>query len=349
VTLKYCITGGSGFIGHYFCEVLAAEGAHVTILDLIDPPADAPHDRFVKGDVRDPAACRDAMEGCDRVLHLAAAHHDFGIERETYFEVNEGAAKIISDVTDELGITSICFFSTVAVYGEAPEPRTEETTPAPNSPYGESKLAGEAVFKKWTEKGGGRRCLVIRPTVTFGPRNFANMYTLIDQIHRNRFLLVGQGRNIKSLSYVENIQEATRYLWSLADRPQFDVVNFIDKPDLSSMEITKAVYDALDKPLPKLHIPMWFARTLAIPFDIVIALTGKNLPVSSARLKKMFSTQTKYEADRLVASGYTPSIPLRDGIKRMAKWYLEEGRDQTPDWHQPPAKAVMRQGEPVAS
>jgi nucleoside-diphosphate-sugar epimerase len=340
-TVKYCITGGSGFIGSYFCETLAAAGHHLTILDLIEPPPGTPHDRFVKGDIRDAAACREALEGCDRLLHLAAAHHDFGIERATFFDVNEQGARVLCDAMDAHGVESVCFYSTVATYGEIPEPRHEDSHPEPVSPYGESKLAGEGVFKEWVERAEGRRCLVIRPTVTFGPRNFANMYTLIDQIHRGRFLIVGKGTNIKSLSYVENIVQASLFLWDKDDRPAHDVVNYIDKPDLTSIEITTAVCESLGRKLPP-RLPFWLVRLMAIPFDLVIALTGKNLPVSSARVKKMFLAQTKYEADRVLASGFEPDATLREGIDRMVKWYLETGKDEEAEWHQPPAEPVMR-------
>jgi nucleoside-diphosphate-sugar epimerase len=338
--VKYCITGGSGFIGRYFCERFAASGDEVVILDLVEPTPDTPHARFVKGDIRDPDACRDAIAGCDRLLHLAAAHHDFGIEHDTFFAVNEEGTRVLCEAMDGAGVRAACFYSTVAVYGDAPEPRTEETTPEPVTPYGQSKLAGEQVLQTWTEQGDGRRCVVIRPTVTFGPRNFANMYTLIDQIARRRFVLVGRGENIKSLSYVENIVDATLYLWGKDDRAAFDVVNFIDKPDLCSLEIASEVYLGLGRRVPKLHLPMWFVQMLALPFDIVIAVTGKNLPISSARVKKMFAAQTKFEADRLIESGYEPAVPLRDGIRRMVDWYVAEGAKQDAVWHQPPAEVV---------
>lgn len=341
--MRYSITGGSGFIGRYFCEALAAAGHAVTILDLIDPVAGAPHARFVRGDVRDPAACRDAFAGCDRVLHLAAAHHDFGIERETFFDVNEHGAGVVCAALDAAGITEVCFYSTVATYGDTPEPHHEDSPTRPVSPYGQSKLAGEDVFRKWTQKGEGRRCLVIRPTVTFGPRNFANMYTLIDQIDRGRFLLVGKGDNIKSLSYVENIVEATLALMGRADLPAFEVINYIDKPDLTSMEIARTVYDALGKK-PGMRVPYGLVRLLAVPFDVVIALTGRNLPISSARLRKLFLDQTKFEADRIHDRyGFVASVPLREGIRRMVKWYQAEGKHQKAEWHLPPKQAVMRE------
>ena len=216
--MKYCVTGGSGFIGSYVCETLRARGDEIVILDLVDPPAINVHDRFVKGDVRDPAACRAAVEGCDRIIHLAAAHHDFGIAEKTYFDVNEGAAHVLCDAADTAGVPSISFYSTVALYGDAPGRLHEETVPQPNSPYGASKLAGEKVLKAWTERGGDRTSLVIRPTVTFGPRNFANVYSLIRQIHGKKYVTVGKATNIKSLSYVENIIGATFFLLEKSGR-----------------------------------------------------------------------------------------------------------------------------------
>jgi nucleoside-diphosphate-sugar epimerase len=338
--VKYCITGGSGFIGGYFCQTLAAAGHELTILDLIDPPPGTPHHCYVKGDIRDADACREALRGCDGVLHLAAAHHDFGIEHDCYFSVNEAASQVLCDVMDELGLRSICFYSTVAVYGDAPEPHHEEAPCQPNSPYGASKLAGEAIFRTWTEKGDGRRCLVIRPTVTFGPRNFANRYTLIRQIHRGRYFIVGKGENIKSLSYIENIVDASLYLWDRSDLPAFDVYDYVEKPDMTSIRITQTVYEALGKKMPAFRFPMWLALLGALPFDIVIALTGKNLPISSARIRKMCSVQTKFEADKVLKAGFKPKVSLAEGIHRMVNWYVAEGKDQSADWHQPPTEIV---------
>ena len=202
---KIVITGGSGFIGAYFCRLLKKRGDEVVILDLVEPSEISPCDRFVHGDIRDASAVHDAFEGCDSIIHLAAAHHDFGIEEETYYTVNEGGLEVMTSVMDELGMKDIVFYSTVAVYGSAPPPLTEETRPEPESFYGKSKLAGEKVLEQWITKGEGRKCLVIRPTITFGPENFANMYSLLRQIESGKFFFASGSNNIKSLSYIENI------------------------------------------------------------------------------------------------------------------------------------------------
>ncbi|MEM1165373.1 MAG: NAD(P)-dependent oxidoreductase [Planctomycetota bacterium] len=347
--MKILVTGGSGFIGSYFYDLLLEDGHELVILDLIEPGFDAPRATYLKGDIRDHAAVRGAMQGCDYLLHLAAAHHDFGIERPTYFDVNEQGMAVLAEVMDELGVRKCCFYSSVAVYGDAHEPHHEDSGKQPNNHYGESKLAGEVVLKQWAEKGEGRSAIVIRPTVTFGPRNFANMYSLIRQIDSGKFVQVGKADNIKSLSYVENIIRATTFLMARQhELPPFDIYNYIDKPDLTSSRITEVVYEALGKKKPGFAVPMWLAQLLALPFDIVIKLTGKNLPVSSMRIKKLFAARTKFESDKILAAGFEPPVPLEEGIRRMVKWYQAGGKDQEAVWHLPPAEVVRAENKPIA-
>jgi len=338
--VRFCITGGSGFISSYFCERLSAEGHQVTLLDLVEPPAGIPYDRFVQGDVRDADACRAALTDCDTLLHLAAAHHDFGIPDATFYDVNEHGGRVLCDVLDELGIRSACFYSTVAVYGNSPPPHDENAIPEPLSPYGASKLAAEEIFRDWTEKGDGRRCVVIRPAVAFGARNFANMYSLMRQVYTGWFVFIGPGRNIKSLTYVENLVDATLYLMKKEDLPPFDVFNCIESPDFTSRQIADEIFRGLGREPTRWRLPLWMGLAAVLPFDLVIRLTGRNLAISGERLKKFFKVQTKFESEKLRLAGFEPKASLRDGIRRMAAWYVEQGRHQSAEWHLPPDEVV---------
>ena len=346
------ITGGSGFIGGFFHRELIARGHRVVNLDLIDPTGPVAESAFIKGDVRDPDAVTAALnhfdKPVDRVVHLAAAHHDFGIDHDTYYDVNENGARVLTEQMDRAGVSDLTFYSTVAIYGNAPAPVTEDSPKDFFNPYGGSKWAGEKVFIAWCDKGANdrgaqRRCLTIRPTVTFGPTNFANMYSLIRQIDSGKYLQFGPGTNIKSLSYVENIVDATLYLWDYNGRANYDAYNWIDKPDLSSAGIAEVIFKSLGKPAPRNHLPLWLGLLAGLPFDIVIKLTGKNLPISTARIMKLFVAQSKYEADKVLATGYTPKTSLAEGIDRMVRWYLERGKNETAEWHQPPAEIVKGQ------
>jgi len=335
--MKACVTGATGFIGYQLVQRLVAAGYSVTGLDLIPPQEGQTLPNFVHGDIRDPAAVRRAIAGADAVYSLAAAHHDFGIDQATYFAVNQTGSQVLCDELDRAGIRRVCWYSSCAVYGDCPAPRDEAATPKPNGHYGASKLAGEHVFHAWVDKGDGRSALIIRPTITFGPTNVANMYSLIRQIASGRFVIAGQASNYKSLSYVENLIDATLYLW---DRgfTGFELFNFVEKPDLTSRQIAQAVGDALGKASPGPTLPMPVVLALALPFDAVTALTGKDLGVSSMRVRKLFAQETRFEADKIAAAGFRSKVPVTEGIARMVRWWRDAGSKAEPKWRQPPAQ-----------
>jgi nucleoside-diphosphate-sugar epimerase len=335
------VTGGAGFIGAYLCERLAARGHPITVLDLAPPAAGAPVARAVVGDVRDPATVRDALAGCEAVFHLAAAHHDYGIAERTYFDVNEGGARVLCAAVDAAGVREVCFYSSVAVFGDAPAPHHERAPTAPTHPYGASKLAGERVFAEWAGRGEGRRVLVIRPTITFGPGNVANMYALIRQIRSRLFARVGPGSNVKSLSYVENLVDATLYLWNLPDRPAYDTYHWVEKPDWTSRQIVDGIRAALGRGPSRAGIPLPLALALATPFDLLARLTGRHFPISRARVRKLAGDHTQFEADKARAAGFTPAVTLDEGVRRMVAWFLHEGR-HAPAVHRLPPAAVVR-------
>ncbi len=336
--MKILLTGATGFIGTWAAQRLARDGHSVVGMDLIAPETgqSLPLARFVQGDIRDVKSLREAMNGCDAILSLAAAHHDFGIERETYFDINEGASQLICDTADALGIKRICWYSSCAVYGDSPAPRDESAAPQPNNYYGSSKLAGEVVFQKWAAKGDSRSCLCIRPTITFGPGNVANMYSLIRQIASGRFVIAGTPTNIKSLSYVENLIDATMWLW-LRHGAGFDIFNFVEKPDLTSVQIAEAIASGFGRKSAGVRLPMWLVRLLALPFDIATKLTGRDFSISTLRVKKLFVWETRFESEKLKQTGFQTPLSVRDGLRRMVEWYEQGGKNLPIKWRQPPS------------
>lgn len=330
------VTGGAGFIGRHFRRRLAGAGRLARTIDIRPPDQLEAGEVAVVGDVRSRDALREALVGADAVLHLAAAHHDFGIDRGTFFSVNEDGAQALCDVMDELAIRSVCFYSTVAVYGSEAENPGEATPCRPDSAYGESKLAGERTFTEWAARGDGREVLIIRPTVTFGPGNFANMYTLIRQIASRLYIPVGAGTNRKSLVYIENIVDATLALWANGDGEGVRIYNAVDKPDLTSRQIAETIYRGLERSPPWLGVPMWAALAAAKPFDAAIALTGRNLPISSQRIRKFADSSTVFSSEKLDATGIERRVPLEVGIERMVAWYSDEGRHRPVDRSIPP-------------
>lgn len=315
--MKILLTGGSGFIGSHFHNAIANE--NLINLDLNNPLFSC-RSTFVKGDIRIRDDVRKAFEvgNVDSVISLAAKHHDFGIGHDEYFDTNETGTQVLCDVATEFGIKKIIFYSSVAVYGMREEVSNEILEPRPDSPYGASKLAGEKVLQKWAAEDATRQVVIIRPTVVFGANNVANMYNLIRQIDSGLYFHLGKAGNIKSIAYVENLVRATLYLKERM-KPGVAIYNYADEPQLTSRIIGNTIADALGKKI-YLNIPRWLGISIGLPFDLAIKLTGKNLPVSSSRIKKL-GTSTHHSARKIFLEGFKPEYSTLDGLKKMVHWY----------------------------
>lgn len=338
---KVLVVGSSGFVGSHVEGLLTSLGVQVARFDLYPDPH-AGRETTI-GDVRNVDALIGAMRGCTAVLNLAAAHHDFGIGTATFESVNVGGARAICAAMEYHGITNLCFYSSVAVYGEHPEPPDEHTAPAPVNDYGRTKLAAEAVYRRW-EAAGERRALIVRPAVVFGPRNYANLFKLIRQIDRRRFFPVGAGTNHKSMCDVANLLEAIGFLWTAPPRQpagEDEVYNYADKPDLSSKDVIGLVYEGLGRTPPRMHLPLGPIMLAARPFDLVARATGKDLPITSARVQKLSDAETAFEAARIRRVGFRPSRTLPEAITAMVQWYRQEGRHARPVVHLAPSDVQL--------
>ena len=140
----------------------------------------------------------------------------------------------------------------------------------------------------------------------------------------------------------ENVEVEIEYQQSLHyEAGGFELFNWVEKPDMTSATISQTVARALGRKGVR-KFPLGLALLMAKPFDVVIALTGRNIPISSARVRKLFVDQTHFEAEKARQAGFTPSISLEEGIERMVEWYQAGGRDESAQWHQPPAEVVRR-------
>lgn len=313
------ITGGSGFIGSHFHRAISE--ADIINFDL-EPPSFGQKSIFVQGDIRIQSDLEKALVGnkIDTIISLAAKHHDFGIGHDEYFDTNEEGTRILCKVAGDNEIKRIVFYSSVAVYGIREEITTERTSPNPDSPYGASKLAGEKVLVDWASQDASRTVLIIRPTLVFGSNNRANMYNLIRQVDSGAYFHLGKANNIKSIAYVENLVHATLFLMERV-KSGVTIFNYSDEPQLTTREIGDAIAKGLGKKIG-LTIPKSIGVLAGLPFDLAIKVTGKNFPISTARIKKL-GTQTYHSAEKIMKAGFKPTYTTLEGISKMVAWYKE--------------------------
>ena len=245
------VIGGSGFLGSFIFRELRRSGVPSLCLDISPPSADT---QFIDFDVTSPSS-PDFSTRFDAVINLAAVHRDDIKPLSKYHEVNVDGARNVCDMAVSAGVGTIVFTSSVAIYGFAPANTDENGEPNYFNEYGKTKYLAEQVYLDWHAQDPSNRTLVIvRPTVIFGPGNRGNVYNLLRQIASGRFAMFGNGRNVKSLAYVENV--AKFLVHCVGEKPGVHVYNYIDKPDLSMNQLVQVARKTLfDKSGVGLRMP----------------------------------------------------------------------------------------------
>jgi UDP-glucose 4-epimerase len=176
------ITGGAGFIGSHLADRLMAEGWAVTVLD--DFSSGRPENlaqahgrqlRIIEGSVADAAAIDEAIEGCDRVYHLAVqcVRRSLGNPMQNH-EVNATGTLRVLEAARRHQVQRFVYCSSSEVYGNCGVERLTESAPClPVTVYGAAKLAGEHYTNAYWQTYG-LPTIVVRPFNAYGPRAHEN-------------------------------------------------------------------------------------------------------------------------------------------------------------------------------
>jgi nucleoside-diphosphate-sugar epimerase len=313
--LLITIIGGSGFVGTRLTTRLLAGGHTVKIADKNDSQK-YPNLR-VFADVREPETLEMAFIGSDIVINLAAEHRDDVMPKSLYDDVNVAGAENVCNVCTKLRIKKIIFTSSVAVYGFAPVGTDETGKNNYFNDYGRTKWLAEEKYRKWLVSNSENALTIIRPTVIFGEQNRGNVYNLLRQIASGKFLMVGNGENVKSMAYVENVAAFIEY--NLNNGLGEHLYNYIDKPDFDMNTLVIEVNQILGKSEKMFHWPYWLGYLGGLCFDLLAFILRKKLSISSIRVKK-FCSNTMFEAANIKKTNFIAPIALLEGLKNTIKY-----------------------------
>lgn len=317
------VTGSSGYIGSRLAERLQETGHTVVGVDRDAEGGPKNLHRFVQGDLANADVRARALDGVDAVMHLAAAKDDWGISDETFFFENlEVTQRLIADAR-ERDIHDWVFYSSVAAIGPGDEPRTEDSPLRPEGAYGASKAEAESLFEEYAEEVPEMSCVILRPSVVFGPGHFSytNVHRLIEAIRGGRFLMVGDGQAIKTTSYIENVIAATLYLWKRRETGVQTYI-YVDEPVRTTEALVEDVYRLLGKRRPGFRIPLDLATSIARIADVAADWTGINFPITAARIEK-FNTSTNYDASAIREEGFEQPVGIEAALRKTVHWHLE--------------------------
>ena len=220
--MKVLVTGGSGFLGINLIRYLRTKGVdEIRVLDIADfdyPEQSEPWLKFLKGDVRDVAAVERSVEGCDVVVHCAAALPLYS-EEDIYTTEVDGCRNVLA-ACRKFGCDRMIQISSTAVYGVPKKHPIYETDPIVGvGPYGHAKIEAEEICRAAIKEG---YCVsIIRPKSFIGPERLGVFALFYDWAYTGHgFPMIGSGQNRYQLMDVDDLCGA---IWSAMTYPK-DVV-----------------------------------------------------------------------------------------------------------------------------
>jgi NAD dependent epimerase/dehydratase len=315
------ITGADGFIGSHLTEALVRHGYKVRAfvlynsfgswgwLDHCAPDVKGQFEVFA-GDIRDPHGVKEAMKGCDAVLHLAAliaipySYHS----PDTYVDTNIKGTLNVLQASRELGVKKIIHTSTSEVYGTARfVPITEEHPLQGQSPYSATKIAADQLAYSFYTSFG-LPVVTVRPFNTYGPRQSARAVipTIITQIaNGERRIKLGAVAPTRDFNYVDDT--VAGFIAALnSERGIGEVINLGSNFEISVGDTALAIAEVMGA-------------------SIEIITDDQRLRPEKSEVERLWASNTK--ARELL--GWTPQYGSRNGFL--------QGLAKTVDWFSTPA------------
>ena len=204
--MRVLVTGGSSLLARRTAEALLARGDEVVLFQRGEAPIDAPQ---VRGDVRDADLVRNALDGCDAVVHAAAKVGIVG-SWEEFRSINvDGTANVIA-VARELGLSRLVYVSTPSVshaghslVGALADPPVTGRTDAH---YAESKAMAERLALG--AASDALPVVAIRPHLVWGPGDTQLVGRIVERARAGRLALVGGGTALIDTTYIDNAASA---------------------------------------------------------------------------------------------------------------------------------------------
>jgi len=322
---RILVTGADGFIGSHLTEELVRRGHQVRAfvyynsfnswgwLDHSEPEIKKSLD-VVAGDVRDPFGVKQAMEGCDVVMHLAALIAIPYSYRSpaAYVDTNVMGSLNIVQAARELGVEKVVHTSTSETYGTALYVPIDEDHPLQGqSPYSASKIGGDQIALSF-QKSFGTPVAVARPFNTYGPRQSARAVipTIITQIASGmREIKLGALHPTRDFNYVKDVVEGFIAM-AESDASIGEVINIGSNYEISIGDTAKLIAEVMG-------------------VEVKITCENERLRPEASEVERLWASNEK--AKRLI--GWSPEYGGLDGFRR--------GLSETVEWFRDPSNLSL--------
>ncbi|WP_339480642.1 NAD(P)-dependent oxidoreductase [Pseudomonas sivasensis] len=313
--VKVLVTGGSGFIGTNLVCRLKILGYKVLSLDVAQPRNLNNLDVHLCCDICDVDSLREAFDSFkpDYVFHLAARTDLRGKSLDDYPENTVGVENLCSVLSSMDYVKHAVFASSMLVCKAGHIPSSIEDV-SPTTVYGESKVQGECIVKRWIDRMP--RCSIVRPTSIWGPWFGEPYRNFFDIVLAGRYIRIGKKSSTKTYGYVEN---CVNQMISISQQPNNAVEYYYigdAKPlNVDGWSLSIASLAGVRRPV---KAPMFFFYFLALIGDVCNSV-GLRFPFTSFRLKNM-TTDNVVDCSLAEKSNSYPVVDKQEGIKKTLSW-----------------------------
>jgi nucleoside-diphosphate-sugar epimerase len=326
--MRVLLTGGSGFLGSWVAEQLAAEG-HV-VRALVRPASDRraleklPGVQFAPGAIEDRASLTPAVEGVDAIVHVA------GIVKarrpSDFFAVNtQGTKNLLDAALARGGLKRFVYVSSLAAIGPSfdGKPVADDAEPHPVTHYGRSKLEAERAV---LAAGAQLPVTVIRPPMIYGPRDRETLafFTSV----KNRVLpMIGSGENTLSVVYAADCAAALVRAVTAEGAPSGRAYFVEDGTVYTQRDLALEVERALGRRAwVRFALPLSVVKVAAAATQAWGAVTGTTQMLTLDKANELAQPHWVCSGEGARRDlGWTAKVQWKEGVREAVKWYREQG------------------------
>jgi dihydroflavonol-4-reductase len=321
------VTGGSGFLGAHVVRALLAEGRAVRCLVRGEKPAEnlaGLSVEAVRGDLRDAASLQAAVDGAERVFHVAADYRLFTRRPRDLYASNVEGTRALLAASQRAGVARFVHTSSVGALGlRADGLPGDETTPVCLEDmighYKRSKFLAEREAEAWS--GKGLDVVVVNPTAPVGELDRKPTPTgqmIVDFLRGRMVAYVDTGLNLV------DVQDVAKGHLLAAERGRRGERYVLGCENLTLLEILGRLSRRTGIPAPRRRLPHWLPVAVGgvqTAFARVFGGTPR-VPLEGARMARhrMFFDSAKARREL----GYEPG-PVDPALGRAIDWFREHG------------------------
>ena len=323
---KILVTGATGFVGSHLVDQLIEHKRSVRCLVrkssnlryLNDPRIELAY-----GGLDNTTDWDEALEDVDVIYHVAGA--TFARRAQDYFTVNhQGTEALVAEALKRRNqIKRFVHISSLAAVGPARngQPVDEDTTPAPITPYGRSKLMSEEAVRVVADLVP---ITIVRPPAVYGPRDYG-VLEFFKAVKGGMFPMIG--RRDKRVSLVHARDLAGGIILAGESERAIGRTYFISsEDDYSMLAVADLIAALMRKRLRTITIPRAVAYSMAIAAEAGAALLGKPPVINRDKVTDLSQTGWTCSIERAKSElGYNPQVPIEDGLRETITWYKNEG------------------------